>query len=153
MADNVSINTSTPGVDAPVATDDIGGVQYQRIKLTLGADGINEGDVSSTNPIPVELSVPDSLTQEDMQEALSILRRLVILLKPLGIVTGGGSNRLSIDVNSVTGNVAQVTLVPTVTTVGTVNTVANQTNIAGITAFELLKSANKSGLYAQRSNM
>lgn len=53
MADNVSVNTSTPGTPAVIASDDISGAQFQRIKLTLGADGVNEGDVSSTNPIPV----------------------------------------------------------------------------------------------------
>lgn len=53
MADNVSVNTSTPGTPAVIASDDISGTQFQRIKLTLGADGINDGDVSATNPIPV----------------------------------------------------------------------------------------------------
>ena len=53
MADNVSVNTSTPGTPAVIASDDISGTQFQRIKLTLGADGVNDGDVSATNPIPV----------------------------------------------------------------------------------------------------
>lgn len=52
MADNVAI---TPGSGATAAADDIGGVLHQRIKLTLGADGVSDGDVSSTNPIPVRL--------------------------------------------------------------------------------------------------
>jgi hypothetical protein len=51
MADNVPINPGIGG--AVIATDDIAGVQYQRIKLVLGDNGINAGDVSSTNPIPV----------------------------------------------------------------------------------------------------
>jgi len=50
MADNVAI---TPGSGATAAADDIGGVLHQRIKLTLGSDGVSDGDVSSTNPIPV----------------------------------------------------------------------------------------------------
>lgn len=36
MADNVPI---TAGAGTNIATDDIGGVQYQRVKLSLGADG------------------------------------------------------------------------------------------------------------------
>jgi hypothetical protein len=36
MADNVDI---TPGTGATVAADEIGGVKYQRVKLSLGADG------------------------------------------------------------------------------------------------------------------
>ena len=49
MADNVGI---TPGTGATAAADDIGGVLYQRVKLTTGADGIADGDVSASNPIP-----------------------------------------------------------------------------------------------------
>ena len=36
-----------------LATNDILGVHYPRIKITLGAAGVNDGDVSSANPIPV----------------------------------------------------------------------------------------------------
>jgi hypothetical protein len=36
MADNIAI---TAGVGTTVATDDIGGVHYQRVKLGIGADG------------------------------------------------------------------------------------------------------------------
>jgi len=36
MVDNVAV---TPGTGATVATDDVGGVQYQRVKPNLGADG------------------------------------------------------------------------------------------------------------------
>ncbi len=37
MADNVAV---TPGAGASIATDDVGGVQYQRVKLDAGADGV-----------------------------------------------------------------------------------------------------------------
>lgn len=37
MADNVGY---TPGVGATVAADDIGGVLHQRVKISLGADGV-----------------------------------------------------------------------------------------------------------------
>ena len=36
MADNVDI---TPGAALPLATDEIGGRHYQRVKVTGGADG------------------------------------------------------------------------------------------------------------------
>jgi hypothetical protein len=49
MADNVAI---TPGTGTSIATDDIGGVQYQRVKVTFGADG-TASDVSSGSPLPV----------------------------------------------------------------------------------------------------
>jgi hypothetical protein len=54
MADNVVLNAGSGGATA--ASDDIGGVQYQRVKLTLGADGVNDGDASSTNPIPTSIN-------------------------------------------------------------------------------------------------
>lgn len=50
MADNTTLNAGSGG--DVIATDDISSVKYQRVKLTLGADGVNDGDVSSSNPIP-----------------------------------------------------------------------------------------------------
>jgi len=48
MADNVGY---TPGTGATIATDDIGGVQFQRIKVTTGGDGVAT-DVSASAPMP-----------------------------------------------------------------------------------------------------
>lgn len=57
MADNTTLNTGSGG--DTLATDDIGGVKYPRSKIVIGADGTNDGDVSSANPLPVSLaSVP-----------------------------------------------------------------------------------------------
>ena len=56
MADGVPI---TPGVGATIATDDISGLQYQRVKLILGADGVNDGDVAAGNPLPVTGGLTD----------------------------------------------------------------------------------------------
>ena len=41
MADNVVANLGEGG--ATFATDDIGGVQYPRHKIIIGADGVNDG--------------------------------------------------------------------------------------------------------------
>ncbi len=55
MADNTQLNPGTGG--DVIASDDIGpGVKYQRVKLTLGADGVNDGDVASGNPMPTNPS-------------------------------------------------------------------------------------------------
>lgn len=51
MADNTTLNIMTGG--DVIATDDIAGVKYQRQKITIGADGVNDGDVSAANPLPV----------------------------------------------------------------------------------------------------
>jgi hypothetical protein len=53
MADNVVVSPASGPGGATVACDDIGGVQHQRVKLVLGADGVSDGDVSSANPMPV----------------------------------------------------------------------------------------------------
>lgn len=52
MTDNVAVAPATGVGTAPVATDDIAGVHYQRIKVTFGADG-SATDVSGANPLPV----------------------------------------------------------------------------------------------------
>jgi len=51
MADNTTLSTGSGG--DVIASDDITSVKYQRVKLTLGADGVNDGDVASGNPLPV----------------------------------------------------------------------------------------------------
>lgn len=80
------------------------------------------------------------------------LKSLIRLLKPLSIVTGGGVNRLSVDVNGVTSvaTVAAVTTVTTVTTTTTVGTLSNQTNVGNVSAFTmqqgLLRNAYANGV-------
>lgn len=49
MVDNVAV---TAGAGTTIATDDVGGVQYQRVKVTWGVDG-TATDASATNPLPV----------------------------------------------------------------------------------------------------
>lgn len=51
MADNVAV---TPGSGATIATDDVGGVQYQRVKLDIGGDGVSS-PVTSGNGLPVSI--------------------------------------------------------------------------------------------------
>jgi hypothetical protein len=52
MADNVPI---TPGSGANIAADEILGVKYPRSKMVVGADGVNDGDVSDANPVPMKI--------------------------------------------------------------------------------------------------
>ncbi len=53
MADNVAI---TAGVGTTIGADEISSVKYQRVKMIIGADGVNDGDVASGNPMPVTAS-------------------------------------------------------------------------------------------------
>lgn len=49
MADN----TTLPGTGEIYASDEVGGVKIQRIKVVHGAENVNDGDVSNANPLPV----------------------------------------------------------------------------------------------------
>lgn len=51
MADNIALNLGSGG--ATLAADDVGGVEIPRGKLVHGIDGVNDGDVALTNPLPV----------------------------------------------------------------------------------------------------
>lgn len=51
-SDNVKTIPGT-GSDPDIATDEIAGAHYQRIKLIKGDDGVNDGDISDANPLPV----------------------------------------------------------------------------------------------------
>jgi hypothetical protein len=55
MADNVTLNPGIGG--AVIAADEIAGAKYQRVKLIHGDDGVNDGDISATNPLPVSGTV------------------------------------------------------------------------------------------------
>ena len=58
MADNIDV---TPGTGKTVAADEIAGALHQRVKITVGADGTNDGDVSSANPLPITDSANEAL--------------------------------------------------------------------------------------------
>jgi len=53
MADNFA---ATQGSGTNFGSDEISSVQYPRIKLIHGADGTNDGDVASANPLPTRLA-------------------------------------------------------------------------------------------------
>lgn len=56
MVDNVAV---TPGTGATIATDDVAGVQFQKVKVDLGGDGASSplvrGQQSAANSLPVTL--------------------------------------------------------------------------------------------------
>ena len=56
MADNVAI---TAGAGTVIATDDVGGVQFQRVKLDIGGDGVS---VPVTTALPVSIAAPVAVT-------------------------------------------------------------------------------------------
>lgn len=80
MSDNTTVNAGSGG--DVIATDDIAGVKYQRMKLVIGADGVNGGDVASGNPLPV---TPGSAARFVIQAAPATLTSIS------GTVTAGGT--------------------------------------------------------------
>lgn len=83
MADNTTLNAGSGG--DVIASDDIGGVKWQRVKVAFGADG-SASDVSLTNALPVN-QVDDT----------SMFRMIV----PSGAV---GANKVYWDLFNATGS-------------------------------------------------
>lgn len=69
MADNVELDAGSGG--DTIAADDIAGIKYPRSKITLGADGTNDGDVSSANPLPIEGTVDLGATDNAVLDAIA----------------------------------------------------------------------------------
>jgi hypothetical protein len=121
----------TPGSGANIATElDSGGAHHQKA-LIEHLQGGEPTPVTEDAPLPIR------------SQGLDVLRRIAALLKPLQQITGGGSNRLSLDVNNITGGT--VTTVTTVTTCSTVSNVAASTltNIANVWAFDQAKAMSR----------
>lgn len=73
MADNTQLPVPTSSGDV-IAADDIAGVKYQRVKVTIGADGVDGGDVSSSNPLPVEIQAAIKAAEIEYMDYLARLR-------------------------------------------------------------------------------
>ena len=92
MADDTTLN---PGFGGDViATDDIGGIKYQRVKFVIGGDGVNDGDVAAGNPLPV--TVVNTLYMAPVTVANSLYTTVlnslfVTVLNPVNTVTVANS--------------------------------------------------------------
>jgi hypothetical protein len=109
MADNVTLDVMTGG--DVVAADDISGVKYQRVKIVVGADGVNDGDVASGNKLPVRATELETL----LDSVEGYLDGVEGLLTTIDADTGGIATSLAImddwdngasDGASVSGDVA-----------------------------------------------
>lgn len=96
MADNVGY---TPGNGATVAADDVGGVLYQRVKVSLGEDGQAGADLTS-----------------ELLETLQAIRiTLDALLRTTGLTMPDTTGRMRVIVDAITASLV----------LGTVTTVSN----------------------------
>lgn len=118
MADNVDI---TPGAGATVATDEIGGRHFQRVKLTDGAEG-------SANHASVRPDGTQEVSLSDINAALYAI--LEAITRPISQEPGTGRSRVSLEAAAVT--------MTGVTTVSTVSTVTTMTQLQGGNAWDVL---------------
>lgn len=118
MSDNTQLNQNVTSGNV-IATEDIGGgVQAQRVKLILGAQHTDNGDLSTTNQMPVDLyNVAGSQVNPSSDDVVILLRRLVDICEPLSIQDS--SNRQKVTIDSITGSLT----LATVTGVGTVTNI------------------------------
>jgi hypothetical protein len=115
MPDNVDI---TPGTGATVATDEVGGRHYQRIKLTDGAEG-------SENAASVRADGTQEVSVSDLAAGLYTI--LEALTRPISQEPGTGRIRVSLEAAGVT-----------MTGVTTVSTVTSMTQLQGANAWDVL---------------
>ena len=81
MSDNVRITldaNATPPDGTVIATDDVGGVQYQIMKLATGADGEAELVTSSA---PLYIALDASQVSIERQEVTTLLESILKELK------------------------------------------------------------------------
>lgn len=118
MADNTQLNPGEGGDIA--AADDIGGVKYQRVKLTLGDDGVNGGDVSAANPIPSADATAQATLAAIQTLSDTMLYMLSAILEKMPRVTGSDQMAVSIEgANLTSSTLTQVTTVSNLNTVST----------------------------------
>jgi len=142
MPDNVNYN---PSGSTPIASDDVGGVQYQRIKPAFGEDG-SATDVSLVNPMPT------TITQGEIIEALETLRMLLhSLTRSIGLSIPDTAGRLRVSIDA--GTLPTVTTVSTVTTVTTCSTLTNQAQVGGYAANMQIPALMNGGADSLRRNI
>lgn len=141
MSDNVGY---TPGSGEIIATDDIAGVQYQRVKPVWGTDGI-ANDVNANTPLPIQ-------AVGELMEAIEAMRMAIVSLqKSIGMAQVNPlTGRMLVDGSGVTQPVSgTVTATGTIaaTQSGTWNitnlaTVGGQAANSQVTSFERMTADN-----------
>jgi hypothetical protein len=127
MADNVAI---TAGTGTTVASDDIGGVQHQRVKLSLGADGtandavagagavgtgVQRVTLASDDPAVTSLQIMDDWDESDRA-------KVNIIAGQAGVSAGNGASGAAVPrvtiANDSTGVLASIGAISTSVTPG-----------------------------------
>jgi hypothetical protein len=135
MPDNVGY---TPGTGATIAADDIGGNLFQRVKLIHGADGVNDGDVSALNGLPVQ-------GVGELMEAIEAMRVAIqSLTRTIGMALPSAAGWPIMEVRQPLASNLLVNAGQSGTwNVGTVTTVTNQSQVGGFSAIEQIPALMK----------
>jgi hypothetical protein len=142
MADNTTIKDAA-NVTVSIASDDVGSVQFQKVKLDVGDDGAS---------VPVVGSLPVSAVGE-LIEAIEAQRiALQALVRTIGQSMPDTAGRLRVLVDSISASLTLATIT-TVGTVTTVSTLTNQTQIGGLAATEQIPSLMRLGADSARRNI
>lgn len=78
MADNVAV---TPGAGATIATEDVAGVQHQKVKIEFGGDGVATM-VSSVDPMPVTAPAASRTTH-----SIAVAQQTDVLMSGFTVLT------------------------------------------------------------------
>ena len=140
MADNTTLNAGTGG--DTIASDDILGVKFQRVKLTIGADGVNDGDIASGNPLPVTGTVTASGPLTDAQ-----LRATPVPVSGTVTANQGGApwSMSGSGTFTTTGNLTNNNAAPAATNVGALTALATAANPSFTEGNETLLSIDLQG--------
>jgi hypothetical protein len=144
MADNVGY---TPGSGASIAADDISGNLHQRVKITLGADGVSNGDLSSSNPLPIVTSgsTTVNVSTGELIESMEAMRMaLQALTRTIGMSLPDAAGRQRVLIDSITSGL----------TLSTVTSIGGITNLqtAGTNSYNL-NDAVPSLMHMQADNL
>lgn len=135
---NVPINPATEGTLTDIKTN-----TAKLANLSFTADAPAATNFLMTAPVDSANARINPATEESLanigetvnDQSIWMLHKIITLLKPLGMVTGAGSNRLSIDVNSC------ATHAVTMTTLANVTNLNNLVNIGNVNSFSLMKDS------------
>ncbi|MCE2922151.1 MAG: hypothetical protein LW837_19685 [Roseomonas sp.] len=144
MSDNIGY---TPGSGATVAADNIGGALHQRVKISVGSDGV-AADASESNPLPVTAVA-------ELMEAIEALRFAVAsLTKTIGFALPNALGQPIFEARQATAANLQMTATQAGTwNIGTVTALTNQAQIGGFAANDVLPSFLAMGASNIRRNI
>ncbi len=138
----------TPGSGEKIAVDSIPGGKVQRVKLMLGPDGVDGGDASEGNPLPVTAVA-------ELMEAIEALRFAVAsLTKTIGFALPNALGQPIFEARQTTAANLQMTATQAGTwNIGALTTLTNQAQIGGFAANDVLPSFLAMGASNIRRNI